>query len=101
MAMAECNSFLRSPKLNLQPDTVLVSFPDIPEALTEGGTKADVEAKLHRAGLKPHQFRCQVAQIDDADGVQAGHVAGAFAGVEDGLPAVLLQAVKVGVAVQG
>ena len=27
--------------LEVRPDTVLVSFPDIPEALTEGGTKAD------------------------------------------------------------
>lgn len=48
--------------LEVRPDTVLVSFPDIPEALTEGDTKADalseaVDCLVAALGGYVHQRR--------------------------------------------
>ena len=48
--------------LDVKPDTVLVSFPDVPEALTEGGCKTDalsaaVDCLVAALGGYVHQRR--------------------------------------------
>lgn len=63
--------------LEVRPDTVLVSFPDIPEALTEGGTKADAlseaaDCLVAALGGYVHQRRRipTPSQVQDAPLVQ-------------------------------
>ena len=48
-----------------------------------------------------HQIRLERIQVDDADGVQADHVTGAFAGIEDELVAVPVHAKQVSVSMEG
>ena len=56
---------------------------------------------LAQNALEPQQFDLQVAQIDDANGIESGHVSGTFAGVEYHLASSFLVAMQVGVTVQG
>ena len=53
------------------------------------------------SGSEAYHLGTEVVEVDYPHGVVALQVPGAFAGVEDGLTPLPVQAIKVGVAVQG